>query len=173
MPISRIDLINRSLPRAFRGYDVEATDRLVQDLSDALARASDEKVALMTRLADCEAKIAAYTQREASVHQALASGQRMGEALRASAQKEAMLILEKARIRADGLVQNANVRLARILEEVAEAQKAKVRFEAHLKRVIQDHLRLLELNRQESASLEDAHAKLAPDQPVEDGVSGV
>ena len=158
---SPIDRVNCSLSRAFRGYDVKQTDRLVQDLADALTKARDEKVTLISRLAELETKLVEYKQREASIQQTLIASQRMGEELRVAAQKEARITLEKARLKADELLQNAQIRLARILEEMAQAQKAKVCFETQLKNVIQDHLRLLDLNRQQSASLDVATTRLA------------
>ena len=162
MSISRIDLVNRHLPRTFRGYDIAETDRLLQDLSDALGKASDEKVALTARVAELENKLMEHRRREGAMQQALVASQRMGEQLRAAAQKEAQLILEKAHTKAEGFLHNAHVRLARTMEELAEAKKGKALFEAQLRNVIRDHLCLLDLNRQESTSLEAAQAKLAP-----------
>ena len=161
MVVSRIDLVNRAIPRVFRGYDCLQVDRLLQDLSDALGRATDDKVALNARVQDLEARLAEHKEREEALQDALVASRRVGDDIRDAAQKEAQLILETARVKADGLLQNANLRLARIMEEVAAAKKAKVHFEMKLRAVIDDHLRLLELDRQESASLEAAMTKLA------------
>lgn len=155
MGLSRIDLINRPLPSAFRGYQKAAVDRLVQDLSDALARMADEKIALTARLADQEEKLREHKEREAALQDALAAGQRLNDEIRASAQKEAQLVLETARVKADALLQNANARLARILEEAADAKKARARFEMELQTVIRNHLRLLEQGVKESARIEE------------------
>ena len=160
--MNRIDLINRAIPRRLFGYDRVQVDRLMQDLSDALARMTDEKVALSSKVKELENRITELKEHESALQSALVSPRQTGDDIRAAAQKEAQLILETARVKADGLLQNANARLARIMEEAAEAKKAKVRFEMQLKAVIADHLRLLDLNRQESASLEAATKKLAP-----------
>lgn len=162
MGTSRIDLINRAIPKAFRGYDRLAVDRLVQDLSDALARATDERVALSAKVKELEARIAEHKEREAALQDALVSARRMGDEIRETAQKEAQLILEKARIKADGLLQNARARLARLMEEAAGARKAKVQFEMKLRSAIGEHLRLLEMDKLESAGIEAAMRKMAP-----------
>jgi len=172
MSASRIDLINRAIPRAFRGYDCLAVDRLVQDLSDALGKATDERIALSAKVKELETRLAEHKEREAALQDALVSARRMGDEIRETAQKEAQLILETARIKADGLLQNARARLARLMEEAAGAQKAKVRFEMKLRSVIGEHLRLLEMDKQESAGIETAMRKMAPppiDGPDKDG----
>lgn len=167
--MNRIDRINKAIPRRLFGYGRTQVDRLMQDLSDALARMTEEKVALSSRVKELEARIAEMKDRESALQSALASPRRIDDDIRATAQKEAQVILETARVKADGLLQNANLRLARLMEEAAEAKKAKVRFEMQIKSVITDHLRLLDLNRQESASLEAAARKLAPNEAGEQG----
>lgn len=158
--MKRIDLGNRSIPRALFGYDRVQVDRLMQDLSDALGRITEEKVALSARVKALESDLAEARERETAMKEALSATSGVSEAIRSAAQKEAQLILETARLKADGMVRNAEARLARLMEEAADAKKTRVLFEMKLKAVIDDHLRLLSLNRQESASLEAAAQKL-------------
>lgn len=162
MSASRIDLINRAIPKAFRGYDCLAVDRLVQDLSDALAKATDERIALSAKVKDLETQLREHKEREAALQDALVASRRMADEIRETAQKEAQLVLETARVKADGLLQNAQARLARLMEEAAGAKKAKAQFEMKLRSVIAEHLRLLDLDKQESASIETAMRKMAP-----------
>lgn len=158
--MKRIDLGNRSIPRALFGYDRVQVDRLMQDLSDALGRITEEKVALSARVKVLESGLAEARERETALKDALSATSGASETIRSAAQKEAQLILETARLKADGMVQNANARLVRLMEEAADAKKTKALFEMKLRAVIDDHLRLLSLNRQESASLEAAAHKL-------------
>lgn len=158
--MNRIDLARPPIPKALFGYDRVRVDRLVQDLSDALARMTEEKVLLSARVKELEISLEAVKSRETVLQESLAAARGVGETIRAAAQKEAQLILETARLKADGMLQNANARLARIMEEAADAKKNKALFEMKLKAVIDDHLRLLTLNRRESESLEAATQKL-------------
>lgn len=167
--MNRIDRINKAIPRRLFGYGRVQVDRLMQDLSDALARMTEEKVALSSRVKELEARIAEMKNRESALQSALVSPRQVDDDIRAAARKEAQIILETARVKADGLLQNANLRLARLMEEAAETKKAKVLFEMHIKSVINDHLRLLELNRQKSTSLEAATRKLTPNEAGEQG----
>lgn len=167
--MNRIDFVRPSFSRTLFGYDRVQVDRLVQDLSDALARMTEEKVALAARVKELENGFTEIREREAALREALAGTRAMSDSVRAAAQKEAQLILETARLKADGLLQNANARLARVMEEAADAKKNKALFEMKLKTIIDDHLRLLTLNRQESESLEAATRKLHGTGPLPDG----
>jgi cell division initiation protein len=161
MAISRIDILNHALPRAFRGYSTVEVDRLLQDASDSLARLSDEKVALMNRVARLEAGLAEHLQREASMREALIATQRMSEDMRAQAQKEAQLILEAARTKAESLVNQGVMRLARLLEERAEARKLKARFEMKVRTVAEHHLKLLDMEKLEEEELAQEARRIA------------
>lgn len=162
MGLSRIDLIHRPLPTAFRGYQRDAVERLLQDLSDALGRMTDEKIALAAKVVDLEEKLREHEAREAALQDALTAGRRLSDDLRSAAQKEAQLILETARVKADSLLRNADARLARIREETVDAQKARARFEMDLRTVIRGHLRLLEQGAGASARLEEMRDKAEP-----------
>ncbi len=77
------------------------------------------------------------------------------------AQKEAQLILETAQSKAENLTNQANLRLARILEEISEARRLKAQFEFKVRSVIESHLKLLELGQVEEARLDKATAALS------------
>lgn len=153
MAISRIDILNHALPRSFRGYSTVEVDRLLQDASDALARLSDEKVALMNRVTQLEANLAEHLQREASMREALVATQRMSEDLRVQAQKEAQLILEAARAKAESMVNQGNMRLARVMDQIAEARKLKARFEMKVRTIAEHHIKLLDMESREEEEL--------------------
>ncbi len=165
MYTGRIEFMNHALPRALFGYSRPHVDSLLQDLSASLARLSEEKLDLAKRAGRLEEALAEYRQREIALREALIATRRTSEDIKAAAQKEAQLVLDTANSRAESLLNNANLRLARVMEEAAEAQKAKARFELKLRSVIEGHLRLMELDRQESASLDAAVAKLAKQGP--------
>ena len=84
----------------------------------------------------------------------------MMEEVKSSAQREAQLIIDSAQNRAENLTNQANLRLARILDEISEARKLKAQFEFKVRSVIEGHLKLLELGQMEDARMERATAAL-------------
>ena len=160
MAVNRIDLLNHTFSRALRGYDPEEVDNYLQDVADTLAQLGDERVRLANHVARLEERLAEYTEREGALHETLMASQRMMDDLKLSAQKEAQLIIESAQNRAENLTNQANLRLARILDEISEARKLKAQFEFKVRSVIEGHLRLLELGQMEDTRMERATAAL-------------
>lgn len=165
MSVSRIDILNHTLPRAFRGYATTEVDRMLQDAADALARLGDEKVALQNRVAQLEASLADHLKREEAMRETLVSARRISEDMRAQAQKEAQLILDAARAKAESMLHQGNTRLAGILEEISEARKLKARFETKVRVIAEQHLRLLDMEKEEDERL----AALFPQPPARGG----
>ena len=133
----------------------------MHDAADTIARLSDERVRLQNQVAQLEERLSAFVDREAVLRDTLIASQRMTEELKASAQKEAQSILDAARSRADNLTNQANLRLARILDEIADARKLKAQFEFKVRSVIESHLKLLELSQMEDARTAMAAAALS------------
>ncbi len=181
MAVNRIDLLNHTFSRALRGYDPQEVDSFLQDVADSLARLGDERVRLTNLVSRLEERLAEQAEREHSLRETLLASQKMMDDLKVAAQKEAHLILETARNRAENLTNQANLRLARILDEISEARKLKAQFEFKVRSVIEGHLRLLELGIMEDERMERATAALnrrkdegraAPPSLKEEGESG-
>jgi len=160
MSVNRIDLLNHTFSRVLRGYDPEEVDNYLQDIADTMARLGDERVRLTNLVAQLEERLAAYGERESALRETLLASQRMLEEIKSSAQKEAQLIIDSAQNRAENLTNQANLRLARILDEISEARKLKAQFEFKVRSVIEGHLKLLELGQMEDARMERATAAL-------------
>lgn len=160
MAVNRIDLLNHSFSRALRGYDPREVDTLLQEVADTLGRLGDERVRLTNLVTTLEERLSEQMERESALRETLLASQRMTEELKQSAQKEAQLILESAQNRAENLTNQANLRLARILDEISEARKLKAQFEFKVRSVIEGHLRLLELGQMEDVTMERATAAL-------------
>ena len=160
MAVNRIDLLNHSFSRTLRGYDTEEVDSFLQDVADTLAGLSDDRVRLTNLVAQLEERVAGYVKRETALHETLIASQKMSEEMKGAAQKEAQLVIESAQNRAENLTNQANLRLARILDEISEARKLKAQFEFQVRSVIEGHLKLLELGQMEDARMERATAAL-------------
>ena len=160
MAVNRIDLLNHTFSRALRGYDPEEVDNFLQDVADTMARLGDDRVRLGNLVTQLENRLAEHLERENALRETLLASQRMTEEIKASAQKEAQLIIESAHNRAENLTNQANLRLARILDEISEARKLKAQFEFKVRSVIEGHLKLLELGQMEDARMERATAAL-------------
>ncbi len=153
MSTSRFDLLSHDFPRSFRGYSPKHVELFIQDLADSIARLGEEKVMLLRRVEELEAKLARHEKNESSLRETLVATQRMMEDLKNSAQREAQLIIEAARGKAENLTAQGSLRLARITDEIAEARRIKAQFEYHVRSIIEAHLKLLKLGNEEEHQL--------------------
>lgn len=156
----RIDLLNHQFSRSLRGYNPEEVEAFLQDIADTMAKMSDEKVKLTNKIAKLEKQVKIFAQREASMRETLVASQKMADNIKSQAQKEAMLIIEAAQTKSENLTTQANIRLAKILEEISEARRLKAQFEFKVRSVIESHLKLLELGQLEDERLEELSAQL-------------
>lgn len=104
------------LPRRLRGYDVEATDALIDELSAGRRRLESECVVLRQQVANLEADLDHVRQR---VSKALIAATTHAQAVHDRAQREAEMILRKARAEADKRTEEAD----RIDRDWAEAER--------------------------------------------------
>lgn len=103
------------LPRRLRGYDVEATDALIDELSAGRRRLESECVVLRQQVANLEAALDRVRQR---VSKALIAASTHARVVHDRAQQEAELILRRARAQADKLTEG----VGRIDREWDEAE---------------------------------------------------
>lgn len=161
MAVNRIDLLNPSFSKTLRGYDPDEVDNFLQEAADTLAHLGDEKVRLANQVAMLESRLAEYAERENALRETLLASRRMMEEVKIAAQKEAQIIIDSAQNRAENLTNQANQRLARILDEIGEARKLKAQFEFKVRSVIEGHLKLLEVSQMEDIRMERAAAALS------------
>ncbi|MDR3176249.1 MAG: DivIVA domain-containing protein [Desulfovibrio sp.] len=160
MSVNRVDILNRTFSRSLRGYDPEEVDNYLQEVAETLTRLGEERARLTNLIARLEDDLSKYAERENALRDALLISKRMGEDIKNAAQTEAQLIIEAAQNRAENLTNQANQRLARVLEEISETRKLKAQFEFKVRSVIEGHLKLLELGQMEDIRLERATAAL-------------
>lgn len=160
MAVSRIDILNQTFGRALRGYNVEEVDALLQEVADTLGAMSEEKARLADRVAQLEQRVGEYRERESALRDTLLATQRMMEATKNSAQREADLIVQAARNRAETILAQAHNRLVHIEEAIFVAQKIKAQYLLQLRSAMEAHLKMLDMSAAEDADLEAAVARL-------------
>ena len=161
MAMQRIDLLNPKFSKSLRGYNPDEVDEFLQDITDAMARMSDERVRLMNHIGRLEERLANYIEKESSMRETIMASQKVSEDIRIQSQREAQLVIDTAHTKAESITTQANIRLAKLLDEIGEARKLKAQFEFKVRSVIEGHLKLLEIGQTEDARIEKAAAALA------------
>ncbi len=150
MTISKIDLLNKKFARCMRGYCPEEVDLAMHDAAEALGEAADENRKLLERLADMERQEPhrppeqPLCQPPHDLRGALDAGRRLVVEINENARQEAQRILDDARQEAQRIVADANLVKARVLEEIAELRAQRKTLGAQMRKLLEDHFRLLE-----------------------------
>ena len=160
MSLSKIDLLNKKFSKSLFGYSKSEVDQLMVELADVLGASADEKKQLQKRVSRRESTIAEFRQREETLRDTLMTTQRMVDDLKATARKEAELIINEAHSRAEVILQQAHNRLAQIHEDINELKRQRTRFEVELKALLESHLKTLEIGDPEVEKVEAIESKL-------------
>jgi len=161
MSVSRIDILNMKFPRSVGGYNTQQVDRYLLEIADTLGRLSEERAGLEARVAEMEERLRDYREREGALRDTMLTAQRMTDELKATAQREAQLILDAAYAKAENLMNQGHQRLAKVHEEINAFKKVRAQFEMKVQSVIDSHQHLLDLSRREEEQAGAAEKKVA------------
>ena len=150
MTISKIDLLGKKFSRCMRGYCTEEVDLVMHDAAEALGEAADENRRLQERLAGLERTLASkcpeplHTSPPSDLRDALAAGSKIVEEIHENTRRDAKRMLDDARAEGERIVAAANLVKAGIFEEIAEIRAQREAFEQEMRKLLEDHFRLLE-----------------------------
>lgn len=160
MTVSKIDLLNKQFSRRMFGYSRMEVDQFLLELAEVLGNAADTQKGLKKKIRQLEQSVKEYRQRDETLRDTLMSTQKMVDDLKVTASREAQLIIDEARTKADETVQKGHNRLAQIHEEIEDLKRQRTRFEVQLKGLIKSHLEMLETPDPEKEMAEELESKL-------------
>ncbi|CCH47604.1 DivIVA domain-containing protein [Pseudodesulfovibrio piezophilus] len=160
MTVSKIDLLNKQFSRRMFGYSRIEVDQFMLELAEVLGNAADRRKNLKRKIRQLEHSVKEYRQRDETLRDTLVSTQKMVDDLKVSASKEAQLIMDEARAKADATVQKGHNRLAQIHEEIEALKRQRSRFEIELKGLLKSHLEMVELSEPGRDQVEELESKL-------------
>ena len=160
MTVSKIDLLNKQFSRRMFGYSALEVDQFLMELAEVLGTTADNQKAMRQRIKRLEVALKEYRQRDETLRDTLMSSQKMVDDLKVAASREARIIMDEARTRAESTVQKGYHRLAQIHEEIESLKRQRSQFEIQLKGLVKSHLELMDSNETERDSLEEMESKL-------------
>ena len=88
----------------------------MQEVAETVGKLAEERKLLLARIADMEASLDEHRGRERTLRDTLMTTQRMTDEMKATAQREAQLIIDAANAKSDSLVNQAHLRVAQVHE---------------------------------------------------------
>lgn len=155
-------LRDRSLPIAMRGYEREATDRLLADIEQRLEATLRSQASALARVAELERRISEGQEREEAVTEALVvatqiktdserEGQgikdtyrREGEAMTEEARQKAGEIVREAEAQAESMLQEARLKMHGFQQEIRDTEQLAVEARGRLRGFLESLLAEIE-----------------------------
>lgn len=161
MTVSKIDLLNKQFSRRMFGYSATEVDQFMLELAEVLGNAADVQKGLRKKIKRLERAVKEYRQRDETLRDTLVSTQKMVDDLKVAASKEAQLIIDEARNKADAAVQGGHNRLAQLHEEIESLKRQRTQFEVQLRGLLKSHMDMIEMSKgPEKEKAEELESKL-------------
>jgi cell division initiation protein len=171
MPLTPLDIHNKEFGRAFRGYREDEVDLFLDEIVREFESLLKENASLRERLETLSSKVEQYRELEDTLHNTLIIAQETAEDVKASARKEAELIVREAEQEAAETQRRAQSRLSELSDTYEELRKQMRLFRARLKSELSGQLELVEQHMRSSEnnrSLEQLVDEVAVTEDTED-----
>jgi cell division initiation protein len=148
--LTAMEIESQSFGRKWRGYDPSDVDLFLRSVSEEVQRLSMENGQLREETGRLKQELQGVRSREDSLQKTLVTAQRMTDEMRERAGKESELLVREARLRAEGLLRDAQDRLKRLDSDINRSRLERDTFERRLRGVLEQHLALLDMRREAS-----------------------
>ncbi len=146
MRITPLDIQQKQFPMKFRGFDVEEVYAFLEVIREEMEELLRENANLKETVQRTENQIKEYKDMETTLRETLMTAQQMVEDYKINARKEAELLLKEAEFRADEMIKEAHEKVIKIHEDITDMKGIRRHFKEELKRLIENHLTMLEFD---------------------------
>ncbi len=176
MSITPNEILEKEFAVRFRGYDREEVGAFLEEVANYLATVVRERNELKDRVLAFKKQIAMMKQQEAEFRRALTAAHKAAEDMKSGAQKEAELIIDRAKLDADRIIQDAHqeaieledrIRRLRMLQRET-VLKIRSSFEGFL-RILDDEMALPPEEVDETLKITAQEVRAIQDGQVQDG----
>lgn len=149
MKLTPIDIQQQQFRRELRGFDRREVQAFLDLVAQQLGDGQRETNNLRTEVRCSRRELDEHRERETTLREAMLTAQRAIEEIREQAQREAQLVITEAEMRAEKLVHSAHNRVTKILEEIQDLRRQRVRMIEELRGIVQTHVQLLKIHEQD------------------------
>lgn len=145
MHITPLDIQQKRFRMAWRGLDKAEVDAYLNLVASELEKLTGELNAMREDHRRQKRLIDEYREREQALKETMITAQRVTEEITQNAKKEADIIIGRAELEAERLLENAQERLTDLLGDIGELKRQRAQFLGQVKGVVETHQKLLRL----------------------------
>ncbi len=150
-----MDIEKREFNRKMRGYDCDEVRSYLRSVAEELARVTLENHALRDETRAAAGRLDEVRDRERTLQETLVTAQRLSDEMREKTRAESDIMIREARVKAERILEQAQDQLYEIENEIGRLRLEKDAFENRLRCIVDEHLALLELRKQERNELDN------------------
>jgi cell division initiation protein len=145
MRLSPLDIQSQQFRQKLKGLDPREVENFLELAATEFEELIRENGKLKEKLARLSNQHEELKQREQTLKETMMTAQKITEDMKASARKEAEIILKEAELKAEKMIDDAHRKLAVINDQVVEIKRIRAQFETAVKTAAQSHLKMLEV----------------------------
>jgi cell division initiation protein len=144
MHLSPLEISQKLFTKRMMGYDLQEVTDFLYIISSQMEELMQERNKLAQALREKETQLFEYKERDKILKDTITTAGQMAEKIRVDAEREAKMIINEARTKAEFITRDARDSIGRTYEEMTNLKKIKVQFEAQIKAVVQSHLEMIQ-----------------------------
>ena len=150
MKITPLDIENHKFKTTLRGYNKYEVDQFMKSIAEELQTRIVESGRLKDEIFGLKSSLDDFRSREKNLQEMLYSAQKFYEDIKNKTKQEEELILKEAKLKAEKLLEQAQMQVERIERETTQMRLERDSFERKLRDLIEDHLKRLEASKEET-----------------------
>lgn len=151
MKITPLDVHNHQFGVGFRGYDRDEVRAFLAMVSEEFEQSIGEANKLKDQLAEVKGQLAESRNRERGLQSAIEAADRIAGEMKDTARRESDVVMREAQVKAERLLDHAQMRVTELEERVNELRFARGEFESRLRALLEHYLRGLDAGQIEVA----------------------
>ena len=144
MPITPIDIRKKKFSTQLRGLNPQEVKNFLDQIANEMEALRKERSLLAEKVDEVSAKLEGYSRTEKLLKDTLLTAQQATTDMKQATQKEVEAIVEKAKLEAKNIIQEAEDDIKKIKEELNELGIKKQTFLGEIRGIIQSYLSMLE-----------------------------
>lgn len=153
--LTAMDVEKQQFTRKMRGYDSDEVDLYLKAVAEEIERVHLENQTLREENGTLSERLEDFKDRERTLQETLVTAQRMSTDLKDRSAAEADLLVKEARVKAERILEQAQDQLQALENEIGRLRLERDAFENRLRAMIEEHLSLLDLRKQEKADIDN------------------
>jgi cell division initiation protein len=155
--LTAMDIEKQDFQRKMRGYDPDEVRLYLKSIAEVVERLNLENAEQREEIGRLRQKVEQVGDREQTLQQTLVTAQSMTGEMKEKAKAEADLLIRRARLNSERMLQQAQDQLARLEAEISRCKLERDLFERRLRSTIEEHTALLEQRQNGKRELDNVH----------------